>query len=868
MDFLSDFIQWMTENGCEPANPSDIKPGERNYFQLTGDKNNVKKASYWLEIEGDFAVGWLYDFRIGEKYNYISKSEKTWTPEQKAEWEKKTSARKIAEQEEEKKIKAEAAEKAEQICQESTSAANHPYLTKKKIKASGARITKDGELFIPIQINNKKTSLQFIDENGSKKFLFGGEIKGGYHYIPASNRSTSEIIICEGFATGAAVNQALDKAVICAFTAGNLKAVATSVKNKYPQAKIMFAADNDWEKHEAGKSKVNTGIHYAQQAAAAIGGAIVILCPQKHGVTDFNDILCLEGVNAVKASFDNILPPDKLPIPTISTVKKEEVVANGKVMKFRILGYNEGKFYYYPFAAKQIVELSANSHTIQNLLQLDELSNWEHPYIINDKLSITHNKLALLASNWMIATAKQRGVFVEENQCRGAGCWIDKKRVILHCGNRLYVNGMETDLAELESEYTYVAAPRLLNPSPNPLTDSEADKLRIICESITWENKLSGTLLAGWLVIAPICAALSYRPHIWLTGEAESGKSTVMDLIIKPTLGKMALCVDGGTTEPAIRTAMSYDARPLIYDEAEPSLSMPEVLMLARKASTGATVKKFGQKAFKARFCACFSAINPPVNKTADESRISFLHIKKNRSRGAMQDYTDLLTLIEETITDDFSERLMARALLHMDTLLANIKTFERAMRRTTGGARASQQIGAMLAGVFLLGTTDLVTDEHATLFVEKNSWTEHTMISHEGDPVRLVQWIISSLLRNKIGHEVSIGELIDDAINSNDLGKVNDAKKILRNYGFLIKDDRVYVASHSQNLARLLKGTEWHDKWSRTLSDVEGAEKIRCIYFAAGVKTSAVSLPLELFTDNKIVLEDEAPIQQELLEF
>jgi putative DNA primase/helicase len=318
-----------------------------------------------------------------------------------------------------------------------------------------------------------------------------------------------------------------------------------------------------------------------------------------------------------------------------------------------------------------------------------------------------------------------------------------------------------------------------------------------------------------------------------------------MDRIIKPVLGSVSLNVDGGTTEPAIRSAMGYDARPLVFDEAEPSPSMSAVIGLARKASTGAVVEKFGQKPFKARFSACFSAINPPVDKTADESRISFMVIKKNRAPDAIQQYDNLMSKIEDIITDDFSERLLARTLENMNSLLANIRTFQRSSRKVMKAARASQQIGTMLAGLYLLHSTKKISEADAEKWIARHDWTDHTIIAQDGDPLRLVQTIAESLLRyGASGADTSIGELINMVYREHDMA----ADKLLRNYGIAVRDSEVLIASRSQNLAKVLRGTDWEIKWSRTLSDVPDARKEKCVYFAKGVKTSAVALPILLF--------------------
>lgn len=785
----------------------------------------------------------------------------------------------------------------------------HPYLADKGIQAHGIKIRpRTGELLIPrFGIDGRIYSLQRIAQKKQGVKSWKGYFKGAlgkdlYYPLMAETDDKSVIILAEGFATGASLREATGLPVAVCFDAGALAGVAKGMRGRYLNARIVIAADNDqwvfapgkkpkdldtgeiagdderWIRWRADGQLFNPGVEKARAAAAIAGGAHVIVPdfeatdPKKN--TDFNDLVREKGKEHVKMMFDRALEipvlktPEESPGGGIGDLRISDVqtTAGGEIsqpgdmgMAFRVLGYNNSVYYYYPYKMRQIVALSAPAHTMSNLMQLDTLEAWEAKWRDNDgKLMAKHQTIALYAAAAMMQIAEKRGVFVEESAVRGAGTWIDDGRVVLHCGDALYVDGKYTKFGDFNSEFTYVAAARLMKPSSMPLDNAEARRLRTICESVTWENPLSGTLLAGWLVIAPVCAALKYRPHIYITGEAESGKSTVMELIVKATLGRMALCYDGGTTEPSVREGMGYNGRPLIYDEAEPSPSMAEVIALARKASTGSVVKKFGQKPFKARFCACFSAINPPVNKTADESRISFMHLKKNRRPTAMQEYDQLITMIEEVITQDFPERMIARTLENMDALITNIRIFQRAVRKTIGGARASQQIGTMLAGVYLLGSTKAIEEQQALDIVQRFNYGDHTIIDDVGDPIRLVQWISGSLVRNR-GYEESIGDLIVKAAGGQD----DSADRLLRNYGIAVKiaTGRVSIASRCQNLARLLKETEWHEKWNRTLSDVPDAEKFKIEYFAPGIKTSGVSLPLEMFTDDYVA----KPAQEEI---
>lgn len=781
-------------------------------------------------------------------------------------------------------------------------AVDHPYLQDKRVAAYGIRQRrKTGELLIPrFGLDGRFYSLQRIVQGKPGVKSWKGYFKGALGknlYYPIMNMGAdawSTIVLCEGYATGGSIHRATGLTVIVCFDTAGLPGVAKGMREQHPAARIIIAADNDqwtfeqakkpanivtgdiagddprWIEWRALEKLYNPGVEKARASAAAIGGAQVLIpdFPADHPAkrTDFNDLANEKGDDYVASMFRQAIEiplvktaeeadaqgfggHDTSDVQTLGVSDQPEREPGDMGMPFRVLGYNNGEYYYYPYGMRQIVAISAAGHSMSNLLQLAPLEKWEARWRDHDgKLMAKHQTIALTAAAALTELAEKRGVFVEEAHVRGAGCWIDDGRVVLHCGDSLYVEGTHVPFNRMSSDFTYVAAPRLMRPARHALSNVEARKLRTICESVTWENPLSGTLLAGWLVIAPVCAALSYRPHVYITGEAESGKSTVMDKIIKPVLGRMALCLDGGTSEPSVRQQMRYDARPLVYDEAEPSPLMVDVIGLARKATTGSVVKKFGQPAFKARFCACFSAINPPVNKTADESRISFMHLKKNRRATAIEEYDNLLQLIDQVITDDFSERMIARTLENINSLIGNIRVFQRAVRKQIGGARASQQVGTMMAGVYMLGRTDIISEEKADELVSRFSWSDHTIIDDQGDPLRLVQWIAGSLIRTRAGDTQSIGDLVQAVVAKHENCQLAD--KQLRHYGISVKGAMVEVAARSQNLAKLLKDTEWQEKWSRTLSDVPGSERRKIAYFAPGIKTSAVALPIELFTE------------------
>jgi len=190
-----------------------------------------------------------------------------------------------------------AAARAKKILESARPAsAEHPYLQRKGVGAHGISES-NGELVIPIfDAFGAIQSLQFIPQQGNKRFLRNGKAMGGRFLIggePDANDLNLKILVCEGYATGWTLNNETGYPVFVAFFAGNLEHVAVSVRSKYLKKRIVICGDNDWEK------PINTGVKYAKKAAAH-ARANVAFPPNLPGVSDFNDwslYLKNEGVN-------------------------------------------------------------------------------------------------------------------------------------------------------------------------------------------------------------------------------------------------------------------------------------------------------------------------------------------------------------------------------------------------------------------------------------------------------------------------------------------------------------------------------------------------------------------------------------------
>lgn len=208
------------------------------------------------------------------------------TPEQTAERE----AKRLAADAEQVKRRSDAAAKADAIWNAKLGALEagcpavpeHPYLKSKGIQSHGAKVYRGSltiggmdcnkSLMLAIKLRGQITSLQFINQDGEKRFLPGGE-KGGY--LIGKIEHGKPVCIAEGFATGATIHEATSYPVVVAFDAGNMRKLAEALRVSKPDAVIVLCADDD----ESG-----TGQRKASEAAQAVGGLIAM--PSFIGGTD------------------------------------------------------------------------------------------------------------------------------------------------------------------------------------------------------------------------------------------------------------------------------------------------------------------------------------------------------------------------------------------------------------------------------------------------------------------------------------------------------------------------------------------------------------------------------------------------------
>lgn len=797
--------------------------------------------------------------------------------------------------EEEAKEHAEAALRAKAIWDAAVPFDTHPYLDRKGVLSHGLRVGRwervdpdtgevyvvtDKGLLIPIRDRQRNIcSLQCIHPDASKKKLYlkGGAKRGNFFPIgakPLLHEGKNVFLLGEGYATCASAHEATGHIVLVCFDVSNLAPVAHALRERLPDAIILFLADNDTEVDG------NPGVTIARKVAKDVGGLVAVPPPG-----DFNDLQAAEGGEAVAAVINAALSapaPEPEPEDPPTDVPAEPAAAQPALPvdagdddaladqgHFSILGYDSGDYYFFHHQKRQVIVRSRNDFSDIGLVELAPLNWWEMFF------PSTNNKGRmdrLMAFEWVSNVAHKRGIY-DPKRIRGRGAWRDNGRVVFHHGDYLSVDGSRVEIAEIDSRWVYPMSHSMPAPAAQCATDAEGQYLINVAKLARWSRPGSAALMAGWVFLSPICGALPWRPHVWLTGQAGSGKSTIQSEYVQVLLHGIAEHFQGDSTEAGIRQTLKADAVPALIDEFEPNdeadrKRMKGVLTMMRQASSESsaqtvkgTVSGDGMK-FHIRSMFCLASVNTMLDKDSDQSRITALVLRPQAKSGSSDDQWQQLEEDLHKIGKDgqWPARLLARALTLLPTILANVEVFCRAAAQRFGTQRAGDQYGTLLAGAWSLSSSAVATEAQAQAMIDSFDWSEHKE-SGDGldDPAKALASVMEARVKVP-GGEVSIYEVLAEAsgraVGHTKLGIDTCADILLRNGIRIIANDAVF-ANASKALRKLVEDTPYATDLRGQLRRLPGAHPCgNKTHKFAGVTSKVVAVPLALILD-----DDQPPI-------
>jgi len=241
-----------------------------------------KKGELAAKSFEDGLGGVLKNWRTGEVHYWFSSDQQNLSPVEQEKRKQDAATLKRAREFAQNLLYADVAKKAKMLFDGAPRASeDHPYLVRKRVKPYGIKQV-NGNLLIPVYSPlGLIQSIQFIDEAGVKKFMKGGKMLGGRHFI-GEFASDKPIYVAEGYSTAASVYEDVQCLTVIAFNAGNLLNVATDLRKQLTDIEIVITGDSDV-----------TGQKYADIAAQAVNGTTLIpdFGNNPYGYTDWNEYL-------------------------------------------------------------------------------------------------------------------------------------------------------------------------------------------------------------------------------------------------------------------------------------------------------------------------------------------------------------------------------------------------------------------------------------------------------------------------------------------------------------------------------------------------------------------------------------------------
>lgn len=718
------------------------------------------------------------------------------------------------------------------------------YMTRKKwgLYVTGIKLSPQfaEDILVPLyDINGELWSLQTTFMSGDKMFFPGGRTNETYFPFGKLTTATRTCYLAEGVATAMSVHAATGKPTLACMSANNLVSVARVVQKHFPLCSFIVCGDDDK------RTPNNPGRLKAEEAARIIGSVAcfpLFSDPDSKG-TDWNDLHCEEGLQTVTDLLVGVTPPPPQYI--------------------QALGVFKGKYFYTSSSNPQIS--SFTDHSEDNLLKLMPHEYYLNTYGEEDAKGI-RRLVWVTVKSALMERCRAVGIF-DPSRIRGLGTFIDNGTIVTNLGDRLYYDGEEHSLNDFDSHYIYEYTTKLEPFHTDILSIHDIKPLHDIMSLLNFTEPEMAKYLLGWIALAPFCGALAWRPHLYLTGEAGSGKSTVLSHIIGPLLdGFRAISLQGSSTEAGLRQKIQSNALPVVFDEFEAenmhgNARIDKILELFRQSSSsnGSEIVKgssFGEaNTYSAQFMGVVSGIQPKLKAGADRSRFTFVELKK--ITGNADQWTQLQAALQ-FITEEFARRFVARGLSLLPTTLKNVEKIQ-SYASTIQSQRFGQQQGALLAGYFSTISDAEITDGEVVALcrsvhiqADASLLRPKTTVDENNDPIECLQ----KLLTTDIGMGKTISSLLfiyPDPTNEEGIEPEQDELALRgvvfcshkENDGSVVRG--ISISSKHDALRKVFKDTRWDGNWCVALARLHGVVKSHKAKYKGIYQPRGVFIPLEL---------------------
>jgi hypothetical protein len=465
-------------------------------------------------------------------------------------------------------------------------------------------------------------------------------------------------------------------------------------------------------------------------------------------------------------------------------------------------------------------------------------------------------------NEWIIRESAKAGLFDPRLPVRGVGVWRAEDVAVLHLGDRLLWDGEERRPGLREAGALWPAYPAAVKLAP-PAPPSAARHLESLFARWHWRQPLAEAVLFGLYAAGMMGAAIPWRPHGFVVGEAGSGKSTLFDLLAEAN--PLATLVND-YTEAGLRQTLATHASAALLDEADADEAtamekLQRVIGLLRRSSGGSGVSALrgGAGGTPQRFDVVASAlmggILPPVFLPQDASRITRLDVLRRAPDGPPLPFP-----AERREIRRMGPELLRRALEALPRFPAAFEAARKQLLALDGEApRVADQIGAILAARHVMQhDTELPNLSEEISMLEWAIPSAETRQA-EGGPQQALHHLMHAPMETfRQGERPTVRRQVMAGLPLGTEASISDARRSLMDHGMRIgpyplSDPNgplcLYVMNSHQQLGRIFANTRWAGgKWAEDLARLPGAIRPdNPVKIMSGTKVRCVVIPPDL---------------------
>ena len=539
---------------------------------------------------------------------------------------------------------------------------------------------------------------------------------------------------------------------------------------------------------------------------------------------------------------------------------------NGPLGGYTALGTSGSKLVVLTALNKVVVKLSPSELKEMNLKALCGAQWCQDRYTEFDEKKqqwvFNHRHLA----NDIISDCQTKGTYVESYQ-RGTGVWLMKDGQLVVNGSELWrADGTVLEHGIHDGRVYPASGDVSFNRDTPEASDGDVKRILATFGALDWQPAMAAELLLGWYGMSLVSTAVRRRPHVYVTGPAGCGKSTILE-VMQWMLDPLAFACTGPQTLIGLSQELSGTARVAIVDEFEADSSLKsckETFQASRmsyslregdkgivRGSPNGTAKSYS---FYSPFIA--ASISPAKMEPADVTRWVVLEAN-GRKVGCSR--------MAENEAREIGPRLAQRFIKNWRVYQASEEVVRECILQSGGDGRMADTVGTLLASYWTFVSNTPATAEDAEVLVGMLDIKARIAVHAVSDESRCLEALMSKVLHfrfmegiSMVTRSLSIGEAVqrvcEDPTNNPEV--VARLAQLGLRVVFAKGKWRLYVVNspEHQEIRKIFAGTKWaQGGWAMILRRLPGGEeatqRIGAGFGAA--KVTVFDVPQDLLSAN-----------------